>query len=93
MNTIRKGTPSPVVLVGNKVDLEDEREVTTLEGEELAQSWGNDVLFFEASAKSGVNINEQILALARAVRDSTQDTKSQQHKKKGIVSTIKGWLH
>jgi GTPase SAR1 family protein len=89
---IKEDTPSPVVLVGNKVDLEDERVVTTLEGEELAQSWGNDVLFFEASAKSNINITEQFHAIARAVIHSTPDTKPQKQKKKGILSTIKEWL-
>src|SRR4051794_20853802 len=40
----------PMVLVGNKLDLENtHREVTTLEAEELAKSWG--IPFFESSAK------------------------------------------
>jgi GTPase SAR1 family protein len=81
----------PVVLVGNKVDLEDHRKVTTIEGQELANSWGTDVMFFEASAKSRINIEEQFFALTRAIRDSPPNTKPQQ-KKKGILSTIKKWL-
>jgi GTPase KRas protein len=89
----REGLPMcPVVLVGNKVDLEDDRMVTTIEGQELAKSWGTDVLFFEASAKSGINIEEQFFALARAVRDFVPNTKPQQKKKTGILSTIKKWL-
>jgi GTPase SAR1 family protein len=37
----------PVVLVGNKIDLEEFREVSTQEGQELAKSMG--VPFFEVS--------------------------------------------
>lgn len=37
----------PIVVVGNKCDREEAREVTTEEGRELAKSWGSP--FFEAS--------------------------------------------
>jgi len=39
-------------LVGNRVDIEDEREVSTEEGqkEEISKGYGN---FFETSAKTG----------------------------------------
>ncbi len=38
----------PAVLIGNKCDLEDERQVTTAEGEELARRY--KAPFFETSA-------------------------------------------
>ena len=54
----KKQSPKTVymVLVGNKVDLEDKREVTSEEGSLYAQK--NGMLFFETSAKKGKNIEE-----------------------------------
>ena len=44
-----------IILVGNKIDDEENREVTKEEGEEIAKNFGLD--FFECSAKTGENIN------------------------------------
>ena len=44
------------VLVGNKSDLEEQRQVNTEEGQELADKYG--IPFYETSAKTGTNINE-----------------------------------
>ena len=44
------------VLVGNKCDLEEKREVTEEEGRKFAEN--NEMLFFETSAKTGKNVEE-----------------------------------
>ena len=44
-----------IYLVGNKIDMDDERKVQTEEGQKLAEELG--VPFVETSAKSGVNID------------------------------------
>ena len=46
----------PLVLIGNKIDLENERVVSKEEGEKLAQKY--DIKFFECSAKSNINVSE-----------------------------------
>lgn len=56
----------PLILVGNKCDLESMREVTTEEGENLAKSWG-DCAFMEASAKVYINIEEIFAEITRQV--------------------------
>ena len=44
-----------IYLVGNKIDMDDERKVQTEEGQKLAEEFG--VPFVETSAKSGVKID------------------------------------
>ena len=59
-----KGTERvPILLVGNKIDLESQREVPTVEGMALAQIWGCP--FVEASAKNRMNVNEVFAEIVR----------------------------
>lgn len=46
----------PIILVGNKSDLEHERQVSTGEAQNLAKQWSCP--FFEASAKLSRNVDE-----------------------------------
>ena len=55
------GEDFPVLLIGNKCDLINERIVEKKEGEEMAKK--NGFLFFETSNKNGINIDESISAL------------------------------
>ncbi|KUI68267.1 Ras-like protein [Cytospora mali] len=56
----------PMVVVGNKCDLEGEREVSRGEGEALAQSFG--CKFIETSAKSRINVDTAFHDLVREIR-------------------------
>jgi len=61
----------PMVLVGNKRDLENDRQVLTAEG--ITQAEAYSCPFFEASAKSRINIEEafyQAVREYRRVRDA-----------------------
>ena len=59
-----KGINFPIVLIGNKCDLEEQRQVETDEGKELAEIY--EFCFYEASSKEGINVEESILKLASA---------------------------
>jgi small GTP-binding protein len=56
-----------VVLIGNKTDLVDKREVKTEEGEELGKEYNYQ--FFETTAKDGININEAFEALIKTIAE------------------------
>mmetsp|Transcript_6463 Transcript_6463/g.18322 ORF Transcript_6463/g.18322 Transcript_6463/m.18322 type:complete len:192 (-) Transcript_6463:102-677(-) len=56
----------PIVLVGNKIDMEEERAVSTEQGKQLAEKWGNTV-FVETSAKANVNVTECFVELVRLI--------------------------
>lgn len=55
----------PMILVGNKCDLEDERVVGKDQGQNLARSWNS--AFLETSAKSKINVNEIFYDLVRQI--------------------------
>ena len=60
-----RGNDVIIVLVGNKTDLGDKREVTTAMGEEEAKRCG--ALFVETSAKVGANVKGLFRKIAQAL--------------------------
>jgi GTPase SAR1 family protein len=65
--TRTKGTSNvPVVICGNKCDLEDKRVVSKTEGEELAAKL--QATFFETSALANINIENAFRALVKETR-------------------------
>merc|ERR1712154_55339 len=56
----------PIVLVGNKCDLENERKVSVKERDERQREWKCPV--FESSAKDKTNIDESFFQVVREIR-------------------------
>ena len=54
-----------IVLVGNKTDLNEKREVTTQQGEEEAKK--HNLMFIETSAKVGHNVKNLFRRIAQAL--------------------------
>ncbi|VDN01649.1 unnamed protein product [Thelazia callipaeda] len=55
----------PMILVGNKCDLEDERVVGKDQGSNLARAFNS--AFLETSAKAKINVNEVFYDLVRQI--------------------------
>ncbi|KAF3705145.1 Ras-related protein Rab-44 [Channa argus] len=61
------GEGIPILLLGNKMDMEGDREVSFKDAEQLA--YGNKVMFFEVSAYTGKNVTESLTHLARVLME------------------------
>ena len=64
-----KGNDFPIVLIGNKCDLENKRKITKEDGEKKAQD--NGFLFFETSCKNNINIQETVNAIVDKITEGT----------------------
>jgi Ras-related protein Rab-6A len=66
-----RGNDVIIVLVGNKTDVSERRQVSPEEGEEKAQK--ENIMFIESSAKAGFNVKALFRKLATALpgMDST----------------------
>ncbi|KAF4547388.1 Ras-like protein 10 [Elsinoe fawcettii] len=56
----------PIVLVGNKSDLEDARQVSRARAFATSQSWGNTP-YYETSARRRANVNEVFIDVCRQI--------------------------
>ncbi|KAH8030085.1 hypothetical protein HPB51_006517 [Rhipicephalus microplus] len=70
----------PMILVGNKCDLEDERVVGKDQGANLARSF-NNCAFLESSAKAKINVNEIFYDLVRQINRKNPEKKPNTKKK------------
>ncbi|XP_008324974.1 ras-related protein Rab-41 isoform X2 [Cynoglossus semilaevis] len=68
-----RGSDVIIMLVGNKTDLADKRQITTEGGEQRAKEL--NVMFIETSAKTGYNVKQLFRRVAAALpgMDSTQE--------------------
>jgi len=62
-----KNQKIPIIIVGNKCDLEHERVITTEQGSEFAKSRGCP--FMEASAANRIGVDEAYFNLVRKIRE------------------------
>ena len=61
----KHGVKCPILLVGNKQDLENERQVNYSEAKELADKW--EIEYIETSAKTNFNCKEAFEMLAQKI--------------------------
>jgi len=70
----------PMVLVGNKCDLEDDRSVGKEQGQVLARKF--NCSFMETSAKNKINVNEIFYDLVRQINKQAPMSKDVKKRKK-----------
>jgi Ras-related protein Rap-1B len=64
---IKGGDPNvPIVLVGNKSDLEEDRVVSRSKAFQVSQAWGN-VPYYETSARRRQNVSEVFVDVCRQI--------------------------
>lgn len=56
----------PLVIVGNKSDLEEDRDVDRARAFQISQEWGN-APYYETSARRRVNVDEVFIDLCRQI--------------------------
>ena len=66
-----KGNDFPMILIGNKKDLEQDREIKKEEGEDLASK--NGIEYFEISNKEGINIQEAGFSIVNKILETRKD--------------------
>jgi GTPase KRas protein len=71
----------PLTLVGNKCDMENEREISTAEGKEMARKMG--AKFVESSARYRINVDEAYYSLVRSIRDANRKVRG------GVGASVK----
>ena len=67
VNSIHEHADEKIIkyLIGNKIDLTEERKVTKEEGQKMANQY--NMKYFETSAKSNTNVTESIEGLAKDI--------------------------
>ncbi|PIK50414.1 putative ras-related protein [Apostichopus japonicus] len=74
----------PMVLVGNKCDLEDERVVGKDQGSNLAKQFCH-CTFLETSAKTKINVNEIFYDLVRQINRQTPEQRREAKERRKLV--------
>ncbi|KAM7352723.1 ras-related protein Rab6 [Lucilia cuprina] len=84
-----RGSDVIIMLVGNKTDLSDKRQVSTEEGERKAKEL--NVMFIETSAKAGYNVKQLFRRVAAALpgMDSTTENKPSEDMQEITLDTQK----
>lgn len=61
----RRGNDIKLLVIGNKLDIKENREISIAKGEEFATRIGSE--FMEVSAKSGQNVDEILPTIVRSI--------------------------
>ena len=83
----KKDENFPLILIGNKCDLKDERKVSEEEGLETAEKY--KTTYFETSAKEGINVEEAIDELIKKIITKKEEEENSKDKKDNSIKLDK----
>ena len=66
-----------IALVGNQIDIEEDRQVTTEEGQNFANE--NNFIFYETSTLKGTNVNECMNAIIQRIHENELKKKDEEN--------------
>eukprot|EP00026_Physarum_polycephalum_P015290 Phypoly_transcript_15932.p1 GENE.Phypoly_transcript_15932~~Phypoly_transcript_15932.p1 ORF type:complete len:161 (+),score=13.83 Phypoly_transcript_15932:409-891(+) len=78
---VKDSTVAPIVIVGNKCDMEEHREVAMEMGKKYADKF--NIPFFETSGKTRLNVAEAFQAVVRQILKYTPEKTRKKYKKDG----------
>ncbi|XP_070535007.1 ras-related protein O-RAL-like isoform X2 [Ptychodera flava] len=81
VKNVDKNDRIPFLLVGNKSDLDERRQVSQEEAQSKAADW--NVAYVETSAKTRANVDKVFFDLMREIRDRKAQDGQKQNKNKG----------
>ena len=70
-----KGNDCPIILIGNKCDLKEERKVAKEDGEKKAED--NGFLFIETSCKDNINIEKAVNTIVNKITEGAIQLRSE----------------
>jgi Ras-related protein Rab-6A len=82
-----RGNDVIIVLVGNKTDLSDKRQVTEAQGQEEAKK--NNLMFIETSAKLGHNVKLLFKRIAQALPGMEEGGSQDRGQSKSILDIFR----
>ena len=72
----------PIIIVGNKLDMEDMRDITREEAEKFAKE--NKYKYFETSAKTGEGVDDAIRDLVNQVLEKSEQFEEERNERKSM---------
>ena len=72
----------PIIIVGNKLDMKDMRDITREEAEKFAKE--NKYKYFETSAKTGEGVDDAIRDLVNQVLEKSEQFEEERNERKSI---------
>lgn len=86
---IKNDARVPIVIVGNKSDLEDDRAVSRARAFSVSESWGH-APYYETSARRRANVDEAFVDLCRQIirKDTATNINSKPSKREHLSDTM-----